>query len=91
MLKLNETGELQKMTEKMEKIEVNITGDCTTCAGEGFTLCSWCGGNKRKSMAIQYNVPTRQTAFLKCTACNDNGLMMCPSCMTRPEDLDVEA
>ena len=142
---MNETGALQKLTRAMEKIDVNITGDCQTCAGEGFTLCQyvsthllmigcvvverlslslslslsvcvcvclpirtvststglffnahvcvlcsttpshdrWCGGNKGKSMAIEFKVPTRQTAFLKCTACNDNGLMMCPDCMTQ--------
>lgn len=83
VFKLNETGGLKKLTRKMKKIEVNITGDCKTCGGEGFLLCTWCGGNKRKSMAIEYKVPTRQTAFLKCTACNENGLMMCPDCMTQ--------
>mmetsp|Transcript_11933 Transcript_11933/g.30678 ORF Transcript_11933/g.30678 Transcript_11933/m.30678 type:complete len:349 (+) Transcript_11933:897-1943(+) len=89
ILKMNETGQLQKLTKKMDKIEVNITGDCKLCGGEGFTLCTWCGGDKRKSMAISFDVPSRQTAFLKCTACNDNGLMMCPECMTRPEDVEA--
>lgn len=81
ILQMNETGALQKLTKRMEKIEVNVTGECPDCSGEGFVLCNWCGGDKRKSMAVEFNRDV--TAFLKCTACNENGLMLCKSCMTQ--------
>ena len=87
VFKMNETGELQELAKKMKKIEVGKQSDCQTCGGTGFTVCTWCGGD-RNSMAVEIgdtaHVDREQAGTmvgLKCTACNENGLQACQSCM----------
>ena len=51
VFKMNETGELQDLTQKMKKLEVGIVSECDGCGGSGFIICPWCGGDKR-SMGV---------------------------------------
>jgi len=78
ILVMNETAELQKLTAHMKKFENLITGDCEDCGGQGFIVCPECGGDK-KSVRMRFG---RNPLSLKCTACNENGLMVCRSCIT---------
>ena len=64
---------------RFQKLEKEIPMECETCGGNGFLVCSWCGGDK-KSMALRYG-NSRTVAALKCTACNENGLTACPDCI----------
>ena len=87
VFKMNETGELQELVKKMRKIEVGKQSDCQTCGGSGFHVCTWCGGD-RKSMAVEIGDTAHQDreqagtmVGLKCTACNENGLQACQTCM----------
>jgi len=59
------------------------SGDCDYCGSQGFILCTECGGDK-KSVHLQYGKSAREglSHQLKCTACNENGLMVCRACMT---------
>ena len=66
-----------------QRIENMISGDCDYCGSQGFILCTECGGDK-KSVHLQYGESARKglSHQLKCTACNENGLMVCRACMT---------
>ena len=49
--------------------------DCYDCANKRFVVCKVCNGSRRgKSQMFG--------RFLKCSTCNENGLMPCPSCNT---------
>ena len=59
------------------------SGECTACGGEGFIICHDCGGDK-KALRLRYGKATSSTQVhhdLKCTQCNENGLLPCPVCM----------
>ena len=73
---LNEAGELKP---KVEAYVINMRGveaderDCAVCIGKRFVICTECGGTSKG----------RATAFgstMKCSNCNENGLMACPEC-----------
>lgn len=82
ILRMNETGELQELTKHMEKKKVMEDGDCEYCGGQGFIMCTECGGDK-KSVQLQYGSARAGLQHaLKCTACNENGLMVCRMCIS---------
>lgn len=43
---------------------------CTLCSGAGVRICAHCHGGKRSSL----------DARLRCTQCNERGLILCPQC-----------
>ena len=47
--------------------------DCMLCGSRRFIVCSECKGSRRGNQK-------RFGKFLKCSVCNENGLMPCPSC-----------
>jgi glutaredoxin domain-containing cysteine-rich protein 1 len=69
---LNETGELQKMLADFERLEWDE--QCELCGGHRFIACLQCSGSK-KGVRNAFTV-------LRCTACNEAGLMKCPECNT---------
>ena len=82
ILQLNETGKLSEMTADMER-KVPTEG-CEVCGGEGFIICQKCGGGK-KSVRLRYGSTSGKGTMdhaLKCMACNENGLMPCPKCIS---------
>ena len=72
VLHLNEIGELRSIISRPQLVRSLENGKCGQCGGAGFYACTWCGGS-RKSMSSRFGT-------LKCTACNENGLMRCSNC-----------
>ncbi|KAJ4840513.1 hypothetical protein Tsubulata_000452 [Turnera subulata] len=66
---LHEVGELKKIVEGLPEGD---TGVCEACGGHGFVVCEDCNGS--------HKLYTEKTGFKTCTACNENGLVRCPSC-----------
>ncbi|KAI9118225.1 hypothetical protein K1719_010557 [Acacia pycnantha] len=70
---LNEIGELKKIVEGLPAADV---GACDVCGGYRFILCEECNGSRK--------MYTEKSGFKICTACNENGLIRCPSCCCSP-------
>ncbi|PNY01232.1 glutaredoxin family protein [Trifolium pratense] len=74
---MHEVGELKKILECLPVVDRT---ECHVCAGHRFVLCNVCNGSRKV-----YN----DKAGLKvCNACNENGLLRCPSCF--PHDFNNE-
>uniref|UniRef100_A0A8C9QXH1 Glutaredoxin and cysteine rich domain containing 1 n=1 Tax=Scleropages formosus TaxID=113540 RepID=A0A8C9QXH1_SCLFO len=73
ILGMNESGELQDLLIKIEKVQHPHT--CPTCGDFAFIPCPMCHGSK---MSVFRNCFTDSFKALKCTACNENGLQPCP-------------
>lgn len=70
---LNEIGELKKLIEGLPAAE---RGVCDACGGYKFILCDECHGSHKLYL--------EKGGFKSCTACNENGLIRCPSCSCPP-------
>ncbi|XP_056658552.1 glutaredoxin domain-containing cysteine-rich protein 1 [Monodelphis domestica] len=77
ILSMNESGELQDLLTKIERVQ--HPHECPSCGGFGFLPCSVCHGSK---MSVFRNCFTDSFKALKCTACNENGLQRCRSCIS---------
>uniref|UniRef100_A0A5B7B4E0 Glutaredoxin domain-containing protein n=1 Tax=Davidia involucrata TaxID=16924 RepID=A0A5B7B4E0_DAVIN len=70
---LHEAGELKKFMEGLPAAE---PGACESCGGCRFILCDECSGS--------HKCYSEKGGFRSCTACNENGLIRCPSCSCAP-------
>ncbi|KAG2673038.1 hypothetical protein I3760_13G070500 [Carya illinoinensis] len=70
---LHEAGELKKLVEGLPAAEPGV---CDMCGGYRFILCEECSGS--------HKLFTEKSGFKSCTACNENGLIRCPSCYCAP-------
>ncbi|XP_060632160.1 glutaredoxin domain-containing cysteine-rich protein 1 [Anolis sagrei] len=77
ILSMNESGELQDLLTKIEKVQ--HPHECLSCGGFGFIPCSACHGSK---MSVFRNCFTDSFKALKCIACNENGLQRCKTCLS---------
>merc|ERR1719326_173580 len=77
VLEMNEAGELQPTLQGFEQ-EAPVEA-CATCDGHGFINCTWCQGSKR-SIAHPFNERGHENRSLRCTVCNEIGLIRCPKC-----------
>eukprot|EP00055_Hartaetosiga_balthica_P016465 m.104390 g.104390 ORF g.104390 m.104390 type:complete len:579 (-) comp9111_c2_seq9:46-1782(-) len=75
VMQMNEEGELRNVLKGFEEAPMEA---CATCGGRGFVNCSWCQGSK-KSIHNPFSRDFEKNA-LKCTVCNEIGLMRCPQC-----------
>ena len=84
---LNERGALKR---KLEAFQTNFRGvdaeerACADCGGKRFVICTECSGTRKG----------RTTVFgskLKCSNCNENGLMACPTCNQADAKIRQEA
>ncbi|XP_052184499.1 uncharacterized protein At5g39865 [Diospyros lotus] len=70
---LHEAGELKKLVEGLHPAEVGV---CEVCGGYRFILCDECSGSRK--------LFSEKGGFRTCAACNENGLIRCPSCSCDP-------
>ncbi|XP_057981036.1 uncharacterized protein At5g39865-like [Malania oleifera] len=68
--RLHETGELKRLIQGLPLAEAGV---CGTCGGHRFVLCEECSGS--------HKVFVEKSGFKACRACNENGLIRCPSCV----------
>lgn len=66
---LNESGEILNI---FQGFIMSSIGLCQTCGDKRFILCHWCQGSKKGTK--------NKFSNLKCTICNVNGLLECPTC-----------
>jgi hypothetical protein len=71
-LRLEKHKNLKKFFFKKIKLRIY----CFKCGGYRYVLCTQCNGSKKK-----YNNFT----YLKCTICNEDGLLRCDSCLDQQE------
>ncbi|CAI9773976.1 unnamed protein product [Fraxinus pennsylvanica] len=71
VLVLHEQGKLKSLLEgiPIDKSE----GPCDGCAGIRFIVCFSCNGSRKI-------VPEGNGQVMKCSECNENGLIICPFC-----------
>ncbi|XP_059626439.1 uncharacterized protein LOC132269305 [Cornus florida] len=67
---LHEAGDLKKYVEGLPAEEPGV---CEVCGGYRFILCDECSGS--------HKCYSEKGGFRSCTACNENGLIRCPSCL----------
>lgn len=70
---LNETGELKILLKKFERRSSSV---CPGCGGFRYINCTQCHGSKRSRKTRI----SREINVLRCIACNENGLQLCPEC-----------
>lgn len=70
---MNEVGELKKILKALPEVD---PAECDVCGGHRFVLCDECYGSRK--------VFTEKAGFRVCIACNENGLVRCPSCFDDP-------
>ncbi|EDQ89908.1 uncharacterized protein MONBRDRAFT_16956, partial [Monosiga brevicollis MX1] len=73
--RMHETGKLAALLAPVPRTELGQHGVCGECGDRRFVPCTWCGGDKR-SMTAHFG----DMVALRCTACNENGLMRCSAC-----------
>lgn len=73
---LHESGELKKFVDGMPAAEPGV---CEVCGGYRFVLCDDCNGSHKC-----YAGKGCGGGFRCCAACNENGLVRCPSCFPAP-------
>eukprot|EP00897_Mesotaenium_endlicherianum_P007204 jgi/Mesen1/6511/ME000332S05519 len=67
---LNESGVLARLAEDLPRVQ-GRGKDCAGCGSHRFVPCSRCNGS-RKMM--------KGSKAVRCTECNENGLVRCPRC-----------
>ncbi|EGD76880.1 hypothetical protein PTSG_08227 [Salpingoeca rosetta] len=77
VMEMNEAGELQPTLQGFE--QEKPVEECSACGGRGFINCTWCQGSK-KSIAHPFDHSGSQNKALRCTVCNEIGLIRCPRC-----------
>ncbi|GFY99346.1 NAD(P)-binding Rossmann-fold superfamily protein [Actinidia rufa] len=70
---LHEAGELKKFVEGLPAADAGV---CEVCGGYRFILCDECRGS--------HKCYSEKGGFRTCTACNENGLIRCPTCLCAP-------
>lgn len=73
--KLNETGELRKILRPYKSL--TVTTVCGKCGGFRMLPCTICDGSKK---SMHRNDFTEQFIALRCTVCDDCGLVKCDRC-----------
>lgn len=75
---LQEVGMLKKLLQGIPVID-SLTANvkCCHCGGVRFLLCLDCSGSCKVYKGDQVN---EGSLFVRCTNCNENGLIQCPTC-----------
>ncbi|KAL9676224.1 hypothetical protein QQ045_004437 [Rhodiola kirilowii] len=73
VVRLHEQGQFHKLVQGIR--EVN-NQPCQNCSNIGFFLCSICTG----SCKVVWEDETKELLFIRCSYCNENGLVRCHGC-----------
>ncbi|GMH09601.1 hypothetical protein Nepgr_011442 [Nepenthes gracilis] len=80
ILKIHEEGFLGELLEGLPKIKTGHV--CDGCGGARFLPCFRCYGSCKTVMVVkeEVNWRRRKIVVVKCSDCNENGLVLCPIC-----------
>ncbi|KAD4178457.1 hypothetical protein R6Q59_022056 [Mikania micrantha] len=81
VLKIVEEGYLDQLLEGLPKSKPGYV--CETCGGARFLPCVGCNGSCKMVLVLKNEIDGHQlgkTVTVKCTDCNENGLVRCPIC-----------
>ncbi|XP_034937667.1 uncharacterized protein [Chelonus insularis] len=73
---LNESGELRPMLKPFKFLGVHKI--CSVCGDAGFIPCTSCHGSKK---SWRWHGFLNEICALRCTNCDEMGLMPCPTCL----------
>jgi glutaredoxin domain-containing cysteine-rich protein 1 len=82
--KLNEQGTLRKIFQRFKKVEGSQA--CIKCGGYQFVPCVSCHGSKKSHR--NRNLFTEEFRSLRCTTCDQSGLVRCDLCDINNNDKD---
>lgn len=80
--RLNESGVLRKIFNNFKKVQHPEC--CSRCGGYRYIPCTSCHGSKKS----RRNYFTNEFFVLRCTSCDENGLVKCEQCNITPGDND---
>ncbi|CAL4067169.1 unnamed protein product, partial [Meganyctiphanes norvegica] len=72
---MNESGELRRLLAQYRT--ESVTSTCNTCGGFRLLPCSVCRGSKK---SVHRNDFTLEFVALKCSSCDESGLVKCEDC-----------
>ncbi|XP_064103763.1 uncharacterized protein LOC135213652 [Macrobrachium nipponense] len=84
--RLNECGELRRLLQPYRKASSNSF--CNSCGGFRLLPCSACNGSKK---SVHRNDFTLEFVALKCSSCDESGLVKCLECAEYKEEHDDHA
>lgn len=79
--RLNECGELRRLLQPYRKASTNSF--CNSCGGFRLLPCSACNGSKK---SVHRNDFTLEFVALKCSSCDESGLVKCLDCAEYKEE-----
>ncbi|KAK4304380.1 hypothetical protein Pmani_023664, partial [Petrolisthes manimaculis] len=80
---LNECGELRRLLQPYRRS--CVASLCDTCGGYRLLPCTVCNGSKK---SMHRNDFTLEFVALKCSSCDESGLVKCLDCDEFKEELD---
>lgn len=83
---LNECGELRRLLQPYRR--ACQISPCETCGGFRLLPCSVCNGSKK---SVHRNDFTLEFVALKCSSCDESGLVRCGDCLEDKDDLERPA
>lgn len=84
--RLNECGELRRLLQPYRRA-CQVT-PCDTCGGFRLLPCLMCNGSKK---SVHRNDFTLEFVALKCSSCDESGLVKCLDCPDEKDDLERPA
>lgn len=73
VMKIAEEGYFGKLVQGVPKLR----GVCEGCGGVGFLPCFRCHGSCKMVIAVKNK---NKSVVVRCSDCNENGLVLCPIC-----------
>ncbi|KAI3469198.1 hypothetical protein Pfo_025861 [Paulownia fortunei] len=83
VMKIVEEGFVGKLLEGLPKLRGGYV--CEGCGGVGFLPCFTCHGSCKMVMVVKEDLDVgmkqgKKTVVVRCSECNENGLVLCPIC-----------
>ncbi|KAK1286919.1 Uncharacterized protein QJS10_CPB20g01631 [Acorus calamus] len=75
VLRIHEEGGLAGLLEGLPRGRVGSV--CDGCGGARFLPCFGCSGSRKLVVGMRSGA---STVVVRCTGCNENGLVLCPIC-----------
>ncbi|RAL53468.1 unnamed protein product [Cuscuta campestris] len=80
LLKIADEGRLGDLLQGLPKLRAGYV--CEGCGGARFLPCFTCNGSCKMVMVVREDMEEKhgRTVVVRCSDCNENGLVLCPIC-----------